>query len=615
MKGLFRRKEGAMGKIVFFLTVWLAVSASSLASGATWHVSQSVESSGDGASWETAFKKTQEGIDASSDGDTVIVAQGTYVQNILFYGKNITLRSTDPLDPAIVANTIIDGNQWGYVVAFFGTENEACVLSGFTIRNGSRGVCGGDWYTRTHATIENNVITGNRVWGDGGGGIAYCDGVIQRNAIYANRAAKFGGGLYACNGVVRYNDVHDNSVDELGGGGLSSCTGTIERNRISDNIATSGSGGGLYNCDGTVRNNIIYGNSAKRYGGGLYGCSGAVENNTIYGNSTGEHGGALASCRGLIVNCIIWGNKDAQASQLYEGWVAGGKGNIWFHPYFVDAGNADLHLKSWSPCIDAGDPESPFSEEPEPNGRRVDMGAYGNTPEATPRSSDADSDLLPDDWELGMLGNLAWSADDDPDGDLVPNSEEIKRGYDPIVPPASWYVDGAVPSSGDGKSWETAFKTVQEGMDAASGGDTVVVASGTYVENVRFKGKVIALRSTDPPDPVVVAATIIDGNRLGSTVAFAGTECEACLLTGFTIRNGGNLQGHEIWGAGVCGGTPDAHTRATIRNNVITGNSAGNGDRFYPGGGLCWCDGLIEGNTITGNTAGGMGAERRRRAG
>jgi hypothetical protein len=44
----------------------------------------------------------------------------------------------------------------------------------------------------------------------------------------------------------------------------------------------------------------------------------------------------------------------------------------------------DFHLKPGSPCIDAGDPDFDYSQEPKPNGCRIDMGAYGNTPEATP---------------------------------------------------------------------------------------------------------------------------------------------------------------------------------------------------------------------------------------
>ena len=36
-----------------------------------------------------------------------------------------------------------------------------------------------------------------------------------------------------------------------------------------------------------------------------------------------------------------------------------------------------------SPCIDAGDPKSEYKNEPKPNGSRVNMGAYGNTKEAS----------------------------------------------------------------------------------------------------------------------------------------------------------------------------------------------------------------------------------------
>ena len=58
-------------------------------------------------------------------------------------------------------------------------------------------------------------------------------------------------------------------------------------------------------------------------------------------------------------------------------------GNISEDPMFVDPQNGDYHLQPGSPCIDAGDPASDYSQEPSPNGGRINMGCYGNTSEAT----------------------------------------------------------------------------------------------------------------------------------------------------------------------------------------------------------------------------------------
>ncbi|WP_232502872.1 hypothetical protein [Solidesulfovibrio magneticus] len=49
---------------------------------------------------------------------------------------------------------------------------------------------------------------------------------------------------------------------------------------------------------------------------------------------------------------------------------------------------------------------------------------------------------------------------------------------------ATWYVDAAVASSGNGASWATAFKTIEAGLNAADSGDTVEVAGGTYAESL-----------------------------------------------------------------------------------------------------------------------------------
>jgi hypothetical protein len=164
-------------------------------------------------------------------------------------------------------------------------------------------------------------------------------------------------------------------------------------------------------------------------------------------------------------------------------------------------------------------------------------------------------------------------------------------------PPAvEWYVDASVADSGDGRSWETAFQTIQEGIDAAFEADTVIVAEGTYIENVRFEGKKIVLCSRDPLSPEVVAGTIIDGDAAGPVVRFSATEDSSCVLSGFTLRNGDAANG-----GGVCGGTADSATRATIRHNVIVNNQATPEWPHGHGGGLAFCDGTIRNNTVCGN--------------
>ena len=75
--------------------------------------------------------------------------------------------------------------------------------------------------------------------------------------------------------------------------------------------------------------------------------------------------------------------------------------------------------------------------------------------------------------------------------------------------------------------------TIQAGIDAASDGDTVLVAPGTYFENIDFKGKGITVRSSSGPE-----VTVIDGNQTGQVVRFDSGETIDSIIEGFTITNG-----------------------------------------------------------------------------
>jgi hypothetical protein len=62
----------------------------------------------------------QMAINLLSEGDTILVAPGTYVENIIFNNVDLILTSTDPEDSAVVEQTIIDGGNAGTVVTFQG---------------------------------------------------------------------------------------------------------------------------------------------------------------------------------------------------------------------------------------------------------------------------------------------------------------------------------------------------------------------------------------------------------------------------------------------------------------------------------------------------------------
>lgn len=152
-----------------------------------------------------------------------------------------------------------------------------------------------------------------------------------------------------------------------------------------------------------------------------------IRNVTVAGNDFGiaAYGGAKPT----IVNCILWDNPDgdlfgcaAQFSCIEQGLE--GQGNISNDPLFADATSGDYHLLSekgryvsayglWSfddrtsPCIDAGDPAADVSAERMPNGGRINMGAFGGTPQASlstwPLAGDINRDGSIDFRDLAIL--------------------------------------------------------------------------------------------------------------------------------------------------------------------------------------------------------------------
>jgi hypothetical protein len=165
------------------------------------------------------YPTIQQGINASANGDTVLVQPGEYIENIDFGGKNIAVgsRFLTTGDTTYISSTIIDGDSAGSVVTFENGEDSTAVIVGFTIRDGHAILGGGILCDSSHPKIANNYIANNSTYGQYplnlGGGI-YCfnsNSYITGNTISEN-AACYGGGIYCdssnsiiCNNIIMQN--------------------------------------------------------------------------------------------------------------------------------------------------------------------------------------------------------------------------------------------------------------------------------------------------------------------------------------------------------------------------------------------------------------------------
>lgn len=282
----------------------------------------------------------QAAIDAATNGDEIVVAKGTYKECIDFRGKAITVRSTDPADEAVVAATIIDGENKGSVVTFASGETAAAILKGLTVTNGAGTLVeanrygGGIYCSRSQPTIMANAICGNSAGGEnGGGGGIYCGDdpspSIRDNTISGNSASYGGGGIacYRSSPSIIGNTVESNRGRCIAGGIL--CTQQsepfISRNRIIRNHAPW-SGGGIFcfTSSPTISTNMISKNcedSPCNGGGGIIcyeNSSPLIRHNVITGNASGVGGGlAIMKSSPEVVNNTIVANRAHTGGGIY----------------------------------------------------------------------------------------------------------------------------------------------------------------------------------------------------------------------------------------------------------------------------------------------------------
>ncbi len=134
----------------------------------------------------------------------------------------------------------------------------------------------------------------------------------------------------------------------------------------------------------------------------------------------------------------------------------------------------------------------------------------------------------------------------------------------------TWHIDDDNACPGSGTQVDP-FCTIQAGIDAAVNGDEVLVAGGTYNEQISFSGKAITVRSSGG-----AGLTTIDGTGLnGSVVTCIGGESPDTVLDGFTITGGNATTG---------GGMHNDNSSPTVTNCTFSGNTATG--QFSSGGGM-----------------------------
>lgn len=281
-----------------------------------WYVSKEGDDLYNNGTSGHPYASIQRALDECADGDSVLVDPGIYRESISTLQKSVHIFSTSGNEV-----TVIDGGLAGTDVVTLYAQS---ILSGFTIQNSvtDQSFRGGIRVEDGTPLIVNNKVINNN------------DGII----CWGNSAP-----------VIRNNLVANANA-------LILCMDQSEPRIENNTLVNGGEGINIYGENATVQaiNNIIASNSRW---GGIYRQSSPIVPDIQYND--------------------IWNNQPANYAGIDD--LTDLNGNLSLDPLFIFPDTMNVWLQSTSACINAGDPTSDYSNEPEPNGDRINIGCYGNT--------------------------------------------------------------------------------------------------------------------------------------------------------------------------------------------------------------------------------------------
>ena len=523
------------------------------------------------------------------------------------------------LDSSFISNSALAGNS----ASSGGAANQGTLIN-CTLSNNSVDYYGGAAYG---ATLDNCLLSNNRA-AYVGGGASY--GTANNCVLAGNSAGDSGGAAYGT--TLNNCRLSSNRAANLGGGTL---FGNLSNCSLTGNSATH-YGGGAYAA--TLNNCSLSGNSAFSSGGGVEGST--LDNCTLTGNSAFTGGGADGS---TLNNCIVYYNNAPNGSN-YSSSVLNfccttplpdsGTNNIIAEPQLADF----LHLSAGSPCIGAGSTiystgvdidGEPWASPPSIGCDEYYSGAitgalsvailadYTNVASgfAVDFTAQINGHASANVWNFGdgtVVSNRpyashSWGVAGDYVVVLTAYNETYPGGLSAtitihvVAQPVQYVALNSTNPVPPYLSWDTAATNIQNAVDVAVAGGTILVTNGVYGTGGRVLygamtnrvaiTRLVTVRSVNGP-----ASTVIQGNPIATNAVRCVYLANGAALAGFTLTNGATRNDGDTDLEQSGGGIWCESAEATISNCVIIGNSA-----VASGGGAF--RGTLNDCTLTGNSA------------